>query len=1446
LVRRSLTMSGLVDDAPGEGISSGQLQLIGQFQLAGLQRRIDHATKAIALRKVGTALDVSVKTGVRYAMVEAQHAWHVKRKLMVDAAKPRDERGASHPVVMLSLQDILKDAEQLDNAAAAASAPADPAGSPSRGSSIVAAGAGAGAGAGANPGASQPKKEPDVTEEARDAARRANLHKPRVMRSPHQPYIPHSTRAAQEGPFRATSPRHANDRHAARLAGVAERAVASLNKYESISMYRYANRIAFDPVRCSLEASGSRSGYDHSRPLSAATNATTSSGEEGGINSSMHGKPWFPELRRNMRSLLKLTAARIVIHFPIAAFDERWFMERTANIVSLAFWHTHVRFFAEREWQRSTMLAAKVKRLALAGASADAAAGGASAATSGSGEAVGLTLEEEEAAHMASTLSPSRDTLEALRVIGDCLGVAYVALMKTTLSEHLAEATYEDDPPVATGDRAGVRTPPKTAGTVSSRASVLRGSEVKAVSPAPVPVGAAKHTTKMEARVTGRANARKSRAFLDVLPWAVADAVYHAYYFLLAGNRGGYGASFRLQIFLAVGQLLSSVELAPITVMNAIGRHFPRDPLALLHQEFSAGEEAQAGLTVAHAVELANGGKSEHLAKALPARTPADIASLLGGPNFDSNMRVSSSDGGNSPTKEIDAEKEEEEEALDRVLSDSRVAHLATTLGYRTPFALFQSTSKADRALLGLGEASRVEVSRKLHRSVALPVSAYLMAGASIAPPLLHASASIAALLRVPPTGHPSLLAHVTERLDAGSSLHSQAAGRMVHVHNLGALSSAPTLEDPQLHKFLVHSYQWAALAMAGVEESADEVTEARRKMILENAAREIAERNARRDAAALQTSALHAFGGSIHDVGPKWLKPWEKAHVDHVSPEGARAALAKAKQALEAAVIARTLAPSPSRPVSAASAASTTRGRAQRKASVVDSTETKAKHEMIRKASSRLLMSQWEQGQSPFARSLQLSLARKRAAAALVAAVDSGGPPHAAADEGDEWGLNEDDEDEEVEEEEDGYDQEEEERWEEEGWETAASPVQPSPARSRLAQALAHADSSRNVSGAGQALGGSSIYSVHLRPAQSIEDSHYLDYEGVVDDEGEFGDFEGVVAEDSGVSHAHLPVLHSSGGLAGFVVDTDGLVSVTSVMPRGNLGASDADLAARMLTVRAKHSPLLVPFVMTTASRMLTSVVPEAKVGMRPVRAVRRSMPVSWASAGGIDTTRALYKAEKAETVMQANHATTLRIAAEARAARELSHRTEMEARTNAARLREKVLAGGPQTIAREAWRVRTERARAVAVKMAEAERQRDDYKAYGRSSGGAGSARGAEAEAAGGSRGVVNPADPGHSGAMAIPGDATITHPLPGVAKGSLPPIALSLVQLGAVAASTQGISGRHAFEVDMVALKAATDEDKATRKAHAVLAARTAAVEEAKLDEVRRQRGTGLVRA
>lgn len=315
----------------------------------------------------------------------------------------------------------------------------------------------------------------------RNASKRTMLHAPTKPQGERQrsSAIP-SPRAPRAELVQV--PGHINESEEPRRADMASRAEAKLRVIaNSEFMHRYADRIEFHPDKCvdmgcifdaaagtvpGRSAGGGRSSSPSPHkitPMDIKANAL-----------------YFPELRRYLHHLMGITAGRMVFNLPAKAFESRWFTPLVSEMVILAFWHVQVRFIEERERQKVNKKKEKAKRLALKGSAAEAAgesrspmlkspsmlsrqgtmrgllnlegegaaaAGSAPPAAAGEGGAapsgwakptgppeaveeeeeseapdVSLTVQEEAEAELAAAMSPTREGLASLTLIGHSMG----------------------------------------------------------------------------------------------------------------------------------------------------------------------------------------------------------------------------------------------------------------------------------------------------------------------------------------------------------------------------------------------------------------------------------------------------------------------------------------------------------------------------------------------------------------------------------------------------------------------------------------------------------------------------------------------------------------------------------------------------------------------------------------------------------------------------------------------------------------------------------------------------------------------------------------------------------------------------------------------------------------------------------------------------------------
>jgi hypothetical protein len=238
--------------------------------------------------------------------------------------------------------------------------------------------------------------------------------------------------------------------------------------------------------------------------------------------------------------------------------------------------------------------------------------------------------------------------------------------------------------------------------------------------------------------------------FAQFYPYAVADAVFNAFVYLLPGSKAQYTTLFRLSVFTEITRLLSGVELAPTTVARMADSLFPDEVPSNKVKGLGGGAGGGAGGPDRGG---GGGGSRGHHHRhggggggGVKSSPPASRGS----------MRSGSSPGGASGDETSDAESVKEQTRR----TDRRAQTWAKALGFRSAFELFKSTAPSDRAYLGLDAAARIEIIRKLDRTTIIPTSAFLITGASVPPSTVISSGSINELITPPPASHARMYGH--------------------------------------------------------------------------------------------------------------------------------------------------------------------------------------------------------------------------------------------------------------------------------------------------------------------------------------------------------------------------------------------------------------------------------------------------------------------------------------------------------------------------------------------------------------------------------------------------------------------------------------------------------------------------------------------------------------
>lgn len=243
--------------------------------------------------------------------------------------------------------------------------------------------------------------------------------------------------------------------------------------------------------------------------------------------------------------------------------------------------------------------------------------------------------------------------------------------------------------------------------------------------------------------------------FLGALPWAVTDTIVNVYTYFVAGSRALYNERFKLEVGLIVGRVLTGVEVAPVTVLTQLESLFPDDqaaprvevsaiPAVTASHEMVLAIERRAATTAAArrkrngsdrdraASPGAGGGDTGRSGTAGPGSPPgatgAAGSSSGGGGGGDAGADGATAGGGGAagglddaggPLAGLTARQAK------AALADPQLIALSKTLGYRTVYDLFKTTSDGERDLLGLHDTYAAEALRSLAKSSILPASAF-------------------------------------------------------------------------------------------------------------------------------------------------------------------------------------------------------------------------------------------------------------------------------------------------------------------------------------------------------------------------------------------------------------------------------------------------------------------------------------------------------------------------------------------------------------------------------------------------------------------------------------------------------------------------------------------------------------------------------------------------
>jgi hypothetical protein len=243
------------------------------------------------------------------------------------------------------------------------------------------------------------------------------------------------------------------------------------------------------------------------------------------------------------------------------------------------------------------------------------------------------------------------------------------------------------------------------------------------------------NSTAKAAVATKRSRARF--AFLGALPWAVADTVCNIYQYFVAGSRALYTERFRLEASLIVARVMCGVEVAPVTVISTVEKMFP-------DWQFAARTEISAipAVTASHEMVLAierRAAKSQiERKKRESSKEPGEggggAASAPSSPS--KPLLADGGEGGASGAAASPGSPEagggggnnsnNNDGGIPKViLNDPSLIALSKTLGYRSVYDLYKTTTVTDRDLLGLHDAYQAEALRSLAKGSILPASAF-------------------------------------------------------------------------------------------------------------------------------------------------------------------------------------------------------------------------------------------------------------------------------------------------------------------------------------------------------------------------------------------------------------------------------------------------------------------------------------------------------------------------------------------------------------------------------------------------------------------------------------------------------------------------------------------------------------------------------------------------
>jgi hypothetical protein len=388
-------------------------------------------------------------------------------------------------------------------------------------------------------------------------------------------------------------------------------------------------------------------------------------------------------------------------------------------------------------------------------------------------------------AALATALDPPKALADAVEALTEACAGVFVAFLRA-LRADVAEA------------RARERLAPLVRAAVRARAAWEAGGRAGAPpAPAPAPPSAA---AADDGAPIPPPNEDAVLAVCGVLPWAVADAVFHALVAMLPGSARALTGHVKLTVFLNVGRLLSGVELAPVAALDAMEGAFqpllqlPRDcpssraPLpapAASYKLVDPGEPVDAfgaaGRLCLTALPKPSGAAAVAAAAAAafatagserpPTPPPPPPLRFLTGPSA-------------AP-------------APPRNPAEQRAAFAeqARLLGFASQSTAFPTVGEGERAQLGLRGTVRAELLRAVEPHAALPPSVFLAAGAAIPRAAVAATADLSSLL--PPLQALPLAGSAAAAGLAAARSHLAASAAALRGASLASLGADGTLPPP-------------------------------------------------------------------------------------------------------------------------------------------------------------------------------------------------------------------------------------------------------------------------------------------------------------------------------------------------------------------------------------------------------------------------------------------------------------------------------------------------------------------------------------------------------------------------------------------------------------------------------------------------------------------------